>query len=764
MISAIVNRAVRRASVVCACTVAAVAVLVLAGYAADVDCLRKGLLGEVAMRPNAAVSLLCLSLALLSPRPLLARLAGAIPLLIGALTLLEWAARAPLGLDTLFFDGAGTTMRMSIPGAVASFLGGAAILLTRPRRVGQALGAATAFVGGLSVVAYLSGARLLPNTAVTPVALSSGILLVAWAAVYLLAASDSGPLTVLLADDEWASFARRTAAATLIAPAVLGALSLAAARMGLYDERFAAALIVTTTVFTLFGVSVYLIGRIRRTEALYRVIVESAHDGIGFTGPDMRIRIVNERMASMLGYRAADLQGRAVYEVISGDDMPQLLERAAQRSEDGEPTQAEVRLRRRDGSVLPVISAASQVTAPDGTAGGTVIVLTDISERVGAEEARRISETRFRQLYDANVIGVAFWTDSGVVYDANDEMLRIFGVPREEIPGWRWREHNTPEGDIADQNAIERVRTAGRSAMFEKECIRRDGARIWVQVVAAELDEDRNIAFVSDVTQREEARRSLERAYEILAERVAVLEGGEAAGHAHDRAQVEVLACRLAQANEELETFSYSVSHDLRAPLRAIDGFSRELMLTLEPRLDGDSSRYLARIRAATQRMAHLIDDLLDLSRLSRRPMNRTLVDVSALAADVAGELGVQHVEIEPGLTASADHHLLRVVLQNLIGNAVKFSSRRERPRVEVFAAGDGALAVRDNGVGFDMQYASKIFAPFQRLHPSSQFEGTGIGLALVHRIVARHGGSIRADSAPDRGATFYLTLGDPLS
>jgi hypothetical protein len=183
------------------------------------------------------------------------------------------------------------------------------------------------------------------------------------------------------------------------------------------------------------------------------------------------------------------------------------------------------------------------------------------------------------------------------------------------------------------------------------------------------------------------------------------------------------------------------------------------LQFSYGERLDDRGKQYLGRIRAATQRMSQLIDDLLDLSRLARKPLRREHVDVTVLARAVAAETNGGRIDVEQGLTAEADPALLRVLLANLIGNAVKFSSRRDDPRIEVFSAGDGATGIRDNGTGFDMQYADKIFAPFQRLH-SSDFEGTGIGLAIVQRIVQRHGGTIRAESAPGRGATFFFTLG----
>jgi PAS domain S-box-containing protein len=383
-----------------------------------------------------------------------------------------------------------------------------------------------------------------------------------------------------------------------------------------------------------------------------------------------------------------------------------------------------------------------------------------LSAKVPHDGAPASGEAHFRRLYDANVIGIAFWTSNGLVEKANGEVVRIFGIAPGELPGWRWGAHNTPQGELADAQAMEELRATGRATPYEKECVRADGTRFWVQVKTERIDDQRLISFLTDVTERVEGRQALQKAHDILAERVAMLEGVEATGLAHERAQVEVLATRLDAAIEELETFSYSVSHDLRAPLRAIDGFSRELLLSADS-LDETGKRYLGRIRAATQRMSSLIDDLLALTRLSRRPMKVERVDVTLLAEEVAAELGAGHVAVQRGLVARADPHLLRVVLQNLIGNAVKFSGRRGEPRVEVLAAAGGALAVRDNGVGFDMQYAGKMFEPFQRLHPSSQFEGTGIGLAIVKRLIRRHGGTVRAESAPDQGASFYFTLGE---
>jgi PAS domain S-box-containing protein len=243
-------------------------------------------------------------------------------------------------------------------------------------------------------------------------------------------------------------------------------------------------------------------------------------------------------------------------------------------------------------------------------------------------------------------------------------------------------------------------------------------------------------------------------------------------GISHDiterKRQLAELSAAKADADhavKELESFSYSVAHDLRTPLRAIDGFSQALLEEYGDRLDGEGRRYLDRVRGAAQRMAELIDDLLTLSRVTRSDLKRSRVDLSALArallatlARLEPERGVQAV-IAPDVYADADPQLAAIALDNLLGNAWKFTSKRRDARIELGQRADGAYFVRDNGAGFDMAYRDKLFGVFQRLHPEVDYPGTGIGLATVARITERHGGRIWAESTPGEGATFYFTL-----
>jgi light-regulated signal transduction histidine kinase (bacteriophytochrome) len=225
---------------------------------------------------------------------------------------------------------------------------------------------------------------------------------------------------------------------------------------------------------------------------------------------------------------------------------------------------------------------------------------------------------------------------------------------------------------------------------------------------------------------------------------------------------------QLEAANRELEAFAYAVSHDLRAPLRSMSGFSQILQENAPPGLDEKSRHYLQRIHDASLRMSGLIEDLLNLSRIGRseltaRPMSLSQVATEAAAAVRERNPGREvQVEIAPDMEVSADPRLLRIALENLLSNAWKYTSRAAQAKVSVGTqAGEHGPVyfVRDNGVGFDMKYADKLFVPFQRLHPEAEFPGSGIGLVTVQRIIARHGGRVWADAKPDEGATFYFTL-----
>lgn len=342
---------------------------------------------------------------------------------------------------------------------------------------------------------------------------------------------------------------------------------------------------------------------------------------------------------------------------------------------------------------------------------------------------------------------------SGKITLVNAQAEKMFGYQRSEMIGRpveilmpaRFRDRHV--GFRAHYWTEPRVRSMELN--LELFGLRKDRTEFPVEIELSPLQTEAGTlvsAWIRDVTQRREAESRVQKLTLELRER----------------------ALQLETSVNELESFSYSVSHDLRAPLRSIDGFSLALLEDYADQLSVEGRNYLERIRKAAQRMAQLIDDLLGFSRVTRAPLQHKLVDLSVLTRSIAEDLKETQPErpvtflIEADLTAEGDPQLLRIMLENLIGNAWKFTSKRTDAQIQIGGQVDDEdriFFVRDNGAGFDMAFVDKLFGAFQRLHAMTEFPGTGIGLATVQRIIHRHGGRIWAEGAEDRGATFFFTL-----
>jgi len=370
--------------------------------------------------------------------------------------------------------------------------------------------------------------------------------------------------------------------------------------------------------------------------------------------------------------------------------------------------------------------------------------------RALAEDAARLQAEQHQAILATTSDGFSVFDATGWILDVNDAYCRMSGYTREELLEMRiWDiEVSTTETQI-----VERIRRCVETGFDRFETVHRakDGHLFDVEIsMAYSRGQDRLVLFARDVSARKQAEQEIRTLNTELERRV------------------KQRTRELQASNAELEAFVYSVSHDLRAPLRAMDGFSQILLDDYAPRLDDRAQHYLSRVRAGAQRMGTMIDELLRLSRVSRAQLHRERIDLGDLAAQIAAELRAaepqRQVEfvIADGLTTRGDRELVRIVLENLISNAWKFTAIREHARIEIGKSEhDGRIEffVRDDGVGFDMEHANQLFKAFQRLHRANEFPGTGIGLASVHRIIIRHGGQIRAQGEIDRGATFAFTL-----
>jgi PAS domain S-box-containing protein len=377
------------------------------------------------------------------------------------------------------------------------------------------------------------------------------------------------------------------------------------------------------------------------------------------------------------------------------------------------------------------------------------------AEMAATNEMLRQSEERFRLMIESvKDYAIILLDPSGHVTSWNVGAERIKGYHADEILGKSFTVFYTPE-DITAGKPQDELAQALAIGRFEEEGwrVRKDGARFWANVIMTPLYTADGVlfGFVKITRDISERRRTEEEQLRLNADLVQ---------------RTEELEVSL----KEMETFSYSVAHDLRSPLRSLDGFSKYLLEHYTDRLDVLAQDYLRRMRTAAQRMARLIDDLLNLARIGRTEMRVEQVDLSSLASEIIDGLRRRdpdrrvEVEITPGLVAQGDRGLLRIALEHVLENAWKFTGTREVARITFEAttqAGKRVYGVQDNGVGFDMAYVDKLFQPFQRLHTEKEFPGTGIGLALIQRIMQRHGGRIWAEGVEGHRATFYFTLGE---
>jgi PAS domain S-box-containing protein len=531
--------------------------------------------------------------------------------------------------------------------------------------------------------------------------------------------------------------------------------------------------------------------KLKNEEKRFQNFLEAAPDAIVIVNGTGIIQIVNAQTEKMFGYLRGELLGMPVEILVPHSVHSRHASHREAYSQAPQPRSMGAGLnlqgRRKDGTEFPVEISLSPIDTAEGHLISSSI--RDVTERKKFESRLQETERRFRILVegikDYAIVGL---DPQGTISSWNTGAERIKGYSAGEIIGKHISCFYTPE-DLAKNIPGELLRRAVDQGVTEQEGwrVRKDGTQFWADVVISALRDDAGklLGFAKitrDVTERRNLEQELRTANELLEHRVSerTLELAAAITQLRGRqseisalndsleARVEDRTAELVRTNSELEAFSYSVSHDLRTPLRHVDGFARILKEEFVAELSAEGHRFLDRILAATTHMGHLIDDLLSLARIGRKEIQRIDAPMDELVKQALAGLPLEErrtiewrIHVLPEM--NCDPGLIKLVFTNLLSNASKFTRTQPSALIEVGSCrtdGIFTLFVRDNGVGFDPKYADKLFGVFQRLHRQEDFEGTGIGLATVQRIIHRHGGRIWAESSPENGATFFFTLG----
>jgi PAS domain S-box-containing protein len=500
----------------------------------------------------------------------------------------------------------------------------------------------------------------------------------------------------------------------------------------------------------------------RESNALLRVIFDQSFQMMGLLKPDGTVLKINQTAYQFINSKESEVIGRLFWETPWWAHSPaeqEQLREAIKAAARGELARFETTHRTTGGKLVYIDFTIKPVKDEKGDVVLLVPEGRDITDRKMAENALRESEWIFRAVFDQNFQLMGLLSPEGTIINVNKTAQRLSGVRESDVKGklfWEtpWWAHSKELQNKVREAVTKAAR--GEIVSFEATHPAVDGVLHNIEFSLKPVkDEEGNVVLLvpegRDITERKRAEADILQLNQDLEARVI------------ERTR------ELELANREMEAFTYSVSHDLRAPLRAIDGFSSALLEDYADRLDEEGKVYLRYLREGSHEMSDLIDGLLNLSRSTRGELAIERVDLSAMADTIVNELRKAEndrqvsVRIAPGVEAVADRRLLRVVMENLIGNAWKYTSRNSDGRIEFSCEtkqDETVYLVRDNGAGFDMAYSGKLFLPFQRLHKTTEFPGIGIGLATVERIIHRHDGRIWAEGAVGAGATFYFTLG----
>jgi PAS domain S-box-containing protein len=744
----------------------AIALFVLIGWQFDIPFFKRLLPGSKSMNPVAAVvfiftsfSFLFLSTRRLTKKKLyLGYLLALLVLLIGAAKFVSLIFNLDFGIDTLLFQTVLEPDRIVPIAAINFILTGTALLLLRAKtkRKRIAVNCILLVIAGISlfsILGYLYRVKIFYGLfTYLPMAIHAATCFLFLSLAMLFFNPDKGLVKEITGSLAGSVAARKLIPAALLVPALLGLIRMIGHWTNSFTPEFGVTILVFSIILVLMAIiwyNVVLLNKrdfqsklaenaLRESEGQIQTIFKAAPDAVIVIDHNGCIAQWNPKAESIFGWSSDEVIGKQISETIIPDRYREAhkkgLSRFLQTGEgpvigktieiqaiDKNDTEFDVSL-----SISPAIANEKYLF---------IAFIRDISEQKKAQLQLKESEEKFHKAFRASAAGITITRLSDSTYiEVNDAFTKITGYSKEELLN-----HSSVElGMVVNldkrEEVVKRVKEPGAEKSFEM-MIRSKSGRILDVLASVETillnGEKFAINIIHDISERKKAERELE------------------------------------TVNKELEAFSYSVSHDLRAPLRIMDGYAKMVIEDYGKKLDEEGNRMLGVITSNAKRMGLLIDDLLNFSRLGRRELIMRKVDMTELVNSVIAEQQIStknHVmlrigDLEP---AYCDNNLIRQVWINFISNAVKYSREKENSQIEINSAKTDfeiIYSVKDNGVGFDMQYARKLFGVFQRLHSMEEFEGTGVGLALVQRIVSKHGGRVWAEAEVNKGATFYFSL-----
>jgi PAS domain S-box-containing protein len=775
--------------------------LVLIGWQFDIDVFKRPVPYVVAMNPLTAIMFIACGACLLlqasskenNKRSPLTLWLSIFILGIALIRLISILTKYDLPVDTILYpsklegDIIGNLSNRMAPNTVFNFiLAGTTLLMMqfeteRNQKLGQFFALVILFLGLLSLLGYLYKVNSFYGIRwYIPMAVHSALTFLILALNMLFLNPDKGMMKNFTSSYSGSSSARLLVPAAIIIPALLGYLRLIGDWNDIYSKEFGVALLVLSimVMFLLliwFNASslnkkdasrkeaeerlkllnVELENKVEertreviRTERRFRSMIENAADIISLSDENNTIQYINPAILNISGYSAKEVMKNGRNTILHPDDRELAASNFQKALKNrGLPVSAPIRIIHKNGKTIWLEGIIKNLLH-DESIKAVVANYRDVTARKEAEEKILRSENRIWETLDKMMEGIQIINKKWQYVYVNESVARQGKYQKEDLIGFTMMEKYPGIDQTPLFATLRKCMHENISNFIENEFEYADGSKGWFELSIQPVPEGIFILSI-DITKRKAAEQAIQKLNEEL------------------EARVQLRTNQLEAVNKELESFSYSVSHDLRAPLRSINGYAKMIEEDYQEVLDDEGKRLLSIVQHNAQRMGKLIDDLLSFSRLGRKELQKSTIHAKEFieaAINELNKLAPHHAEIKTGRLADfqADYALINQVFVNLLSNAVKYSSKKEKPVITIDSEiknNEVIYRISDNGAGFDMKYSDKLFGVFQRLHSDTEFEGTGVGLAIVQRIITKHGGKVWAEGKVNEGATFYFSL-----